>query len=122
MKDLAVIAVTFIVILSMHVYYGKDVKVVVHYDLDGSEKVGAYLFGTKTIKDEVLKIFKSGEYWVEKIGYDRAIVHFKTKRLKDYWFFEGVKLEHPVNMTVHISDKFCFNVTSDEIPQAYIFE
>ncbi len=122
MRDLAVIAMIFVAVLSMHVYYGKDVKVVVHYDLDGGEKFGAYLFGTETIKDDVLRIFESGKYWVEKIDYDRAILHFKTEHLKDYWFFEGAKLRYPVNMTIHISDKLCFNVTSDEIPQAYIFE
>lgn len=122
MRDLAVITVLFAVILSMHVYYDKDVKVVINYDLDGSEKFGAYLFGTGIIKDEVLSIFESDDYVVEKIDYNTAVIKFDTEDFGDYRFFEGVKLKSPVNMTIHISDYFSFNITSDEIPQAYIFE
>lgn len=122
MKDLAVIAALFIVILSVHVYYDRDVKVVINYDLDGGEKFGAYLFGTETIKDDVLSIFESNNYIVEKVDYNTAIVKFNTRHFGNYWFFEGVKLKNPVNMTIYISDYFSFNITSDEIPQAYIFE
>jgi len=122
MKDLAVIAVMFVVITSMYVYYDKDVKVVINYDLDGKEKFGAYLFGTDEIKDDVLSIFKSHDYKIEKIDFHTAIVRFETRDFGSYRFFGGVKLAHPVNMTVILSKVFSFNITSDEIPQAYIFE
>jgi len=121
MRDLAVITV-FIVILSMHVYYDKDVKVVIEYNLDENEKFGAYLFGMENVRDDVLSIFKSKSYEVERIDYNTAVIKFKTEHFNNYWFFDGVKLEYPVNMTLHVSDYFYFNITSDEIPQAYIFE
>ncbi|ADB57717.1 hypothetical protein [Archaeoglobus profundus] len=122
MKDLAVIAVTFVVITSMYVHYDGDVKVVINYDLDGAEGFGAYLFGTDKIKDDVLSIFESSDYTIEKLDFHTAIVKFRTQDFGDYRFFEGVKLAHPVNMTIVLSKVFSFNITSDEIPQAYIFE
>ncbi|WP_457549074.1 hypothetical protein [Archaeoglobus sp.] len=122
MKDLAVIAIILAIVVSMHVYYGKDVKVVLNYKLNGSEMLGAYLFGTDKIKDDVLSIFKTNDYTVEKLDFNTAIVKFKTQDRGGYRFFGGVKLAYPVNMTIVLSKVFSFNITSDEIPQAYIFE
>ncbi len=119
MRDLA-IALTLIVILSMHVYYDKDVKVVLKYDLDGAENL-AYVFGTENIKKDVLGIFKSDDYKVVRIDFHEAIIEFNTTDFGDYFLFKGVELEKPVNMKLHING-FAINLTSDYIPQAYIFE
>jgi hypothetical protein len=121
MRDL-VIALIFVLITSIQVYYDKDVKVVVEYNLDGAEKIGSVLFGVEEIKDEVLAIFKSNDYNLEKMDFEKAVVIFKTDDYGSYRFFEGVKLSHPVNMTILLPCGYSFNITSDEIPQAFIFE
>jgi len=122
MKSLPAIAVAFVLITSMYVYYDKDVKVVINYELDGKEMFGVYLFGTDKIRDDVLSIFRSGDFTVLKLDFNKAIVKFEAQDFGSYRFFKGVKLAHPVNMTIFLSKTVSLNLTSDEIPQAYIFE
>ena len=122
MKSLPAIAVAFVLITSMYVYYDKDVKVVINYELDGKEMFGVYLFGTDKIRDDVLSIFRSGDFTVLKLDFNKAIVKFEAQDFGSYRFFKGVKLAYPVNMTIFLSKTVSLNLTSDEIPQAYIFE
>jgi hypothetical protein len=122
MKSIPVIAVAFVLITSMYVYYDKDVKVVINYELDGKEMFGVYLFGTDKIRDDVLSIFRSGDFTVLKLDFNKAIVKFEAQDFGSYRFFKGVKLAYPVNMTIFLSKTVSLNLTSDEIPQAYIFE
>ena len=122
MKSIPAIAVAFVLITSMYVYYDKDVKVVINYELDGKEMFGVYLFGTDKIRDDVLSIFRSGDFTVLKLDFNKAIVKFEAQDFGSYRFFKGVKLAYPVNMTIFLSKTVSLNLTSDEIPQAYIFE
>jgi hypothetical protein len=65
-------------ITSMQVYYGEDVKVVLNYDL-GANKLGSILFGVDLIKNDILSIFKSDNYTIERMDFEKAIVVFKPK-------------------------------------------
>jgi len=108
-------------ITSMQVYYDKDVTVVVHYQLDGAQKLGSILFGLDAVKNDILNVFGSNNYTILKMDFEKAILKFNTTKYGDYYFFPSIKLEDYVNMTLVLPNNVTLNITSNEIPQAYIF-
>jgi hypothetical protein len=123
MASLMAVVLMASLITSMQVYYDKDVTVVVHYQLDGAQKLGSILFGLNNsiVKNEILSIFSSNDYTIVKMDFEKAILKFNTSNRNGYYFFPGIKLENYVNMTLVLPNNVTLNITSNEIPQAYIF-
>ena len=121
MASLMAVVLMASLITSMQVYYDKDVTVVVHYQLDGAQKLGSILFGLDAVKNDILSIFSSSDYTIVKMDFEKAILKFNTSKCNDYYFFPGIKLVNYVNMTLVLPNNVTLNITSDEIPQAYIF-
>lgn len=111
-------------ITSMNVHYGyTNVTVTINYELNDVQKLGVFLFGANQIKDEILKLINGTSFEIEKVGLDQAVLKFNMTDCGNYVYFEGVKLNRNVDMTV----TFPNNVTiflndTNEIPAVYIFK
>ncbi len=111
-------------ITSMNVHYGyTNVTVTINYELNDVQKLGVFLFGADQIKDDVLKLINGTSFEIERVDIDQTVLKFNMTDRGDYVYFEGVKLNEDVDMTI----TFPNNVTiflndTNEIPAVYIFK
>ncbi len=76
------------------------VVVGVNYTLDPITALKVFLFGAKTIENDVLSIFNASNYTILRIGYSHAEFLFPAKKAGNVTYFEGVNLTVPVNVTI----------------------
>jgi len=118
---LAVALMALLTITSMNVHYGySNVTVTLGYQLNDLQKLGVFLFGAESIRDEILKLV-NGSFSIERVGLSKAVLVFNVTDFGSYVYFGGVKLKERLNMTLIFPDNSTLNVTSDEIPAVYLF-
>ena len=78
----------------------QGVIVKVNYSLDPLTALRVFLFGAKSIENDVLSLFNSTNYTVLRIGYNQAELLFPASKIGNVTYFCGVNLSAPVNVTV----------------------
>ncbi len=111
-------------ITSMNVHYGySNVTVTINYTLNDIQKLGVFLFGANKIKEEITKLINGTGFEVERVDMNRAVLKFNTTDCGGYVYFEGVRLNRRVNMTLYFPDNVTLYINdTDEIPAVYMFK
>ncbi len=94
------------------------VIVKVNYSLDPITALRVFLFGAKSIENDVLSIFNSTNYTVLRIGYNQAELLFPAETCGNVTYFFGVNLSAPVNVTIFAGTPLNIGVTK-RIPPMY---
>ncbi|GEM_PF-1375864 len=99
------------------------ILVKVNYSLDPITALKVFLFGAKTIENDVLSIFNTTEnFTIIRIGYSSAEFLFPAEKCENLTYFLGVNLSVPVNLSIYSNAGSQVNIGCvSKIPPMYFY-
>lgn len=121
MRYLAIAVILALTITHVNAYYGVNgTKVEFQYSLSPFERLTVFLFGAEDLKDRIISFVNSTSYEIINIGYDSATLLFPVSYNNGTYFFEGVRFNGEVNITLHYPGNTTIEIYSSRIPASAI--